>query len=253
MNIDLNADMGESFGNYILGQDGELLEYVSSANLACGFHAGDPVVMARTVKLAAAKGVSIGAHPSYPDLQGFGRRSMNMTPEEIEATILYQLGALDGFARVAGTRLNHVKAHGALYNDAVLDEKIAKAYVQAVARFNPSLWLVASASSPLVFDTARQAGLKVLREAFADRAYNADGTLVSRQIKGSMLAEPAQVAAQVVRMVKEHQVIALDGTPVALEADTICIHGDGPHALDFARAVRQALQAENINICAPSN
>lgn len=249
--VDINCDMGESFGNYVLGSDAELLDYVSSANIACGFHAGDPLVMARTVKLAVEKGVAIGAHPSYPDLQGFGRRKLDMTPDEIEAAILYQIGALDGFARAANTRLSHVKAHGALYNVAAAEPAIARAYARAVARYNPDLALVCLATSPAMIEEGQKAGLRVWREAFADRAYNADGSLVSRRIAGSLITDPAQSAAQVVQLVKQGQVLAADGTTLQLQADTICIHGDGPTAPAIARALRERLAQEEIEIAAP--
>ncbi len=250
--IDINCDMGESFGHYTLGNDAELLDYVSSANIACGFHAGDPQVMARTVALAVEKGVAVGAHPSYPDLQGFGRRKLDMTPDEIEAAIIYQIGALEGFARAAGTRLSHVKAHGALYNVAAAEPVVAKAYVQAVARYNSALPLVCLATSPMIIEEARRAGLNVIREAFADRAYNADGSLVSRKLPGSLITDPTQSADQVVRLVKQGQIIAIDGTTLQLEADTVCVHGDGPTAPAIVRALRERLSREEVKVCAPS-
>lgn len=249
--VDINCDMGESFGHYTLGNDAELLDYVSSANIACGFHAGDPVVMARTVKLALEKKVAIGAHPSYPDLQGFGRRRLDMTPDEVEAAILYQIGALDGFARAAGAKLTHVKSHGAMYNTAAFEPALARAYAQAVARYNPDLALVCLATSPAMIEEGQKAGLRVLREAFADRAYNSDGSLVSRRIAGSLITDPAQSAAQVVRLVKQGQVVAADGTILQLQADTICVHGDGPTAPAIVRALRERLAQEDIEIAAP--
>ena len=251
LTIDLNADMGESFGNYKLGEDAALLEYVSSANIACGFHAGDPVVMARTVRLALAQGVAVGAHPSYPDLQGFGRRKLDMTDDELSACLLYQIGALTAFARSAGMRLSHVKAHGALYNVAAAERSVARVYAQTVARYDPTLTLFCLATSPLMIEEGQRAGLQVVREAFADRAYNPDGSLVSRKLAGSMLEDPTQAAAQVVQLVKEGRVMAHDGTLLTLQADTVCIHGDGPHALEIARTVRQALAQEGITLCSP--
>ncbi len=249
--IDLNCDMGESFGNYNMGSDAELLDYVTSANVACGFHAGDPMVMARTVGLAAQKGVAVGAHPAYPDLQGFGRRRLDMTADEIEAVILYQIGALDGFAKAAGVRLTHVKAHGALYNVAAAEPAVAKAYARAVARYNPDLSLVCLATSPMMIEEGRKAGLVVLREAFADRAYNADGSLVNRRITGSMISDPEKSAEQVLRLVKQGQIVALDGTILELEADTVCVHGDGPTAPQIVRALRQHLAQAGVEVVAP--
>ncbi|HEX2914328.1 MAG TPA: 5-oxoprolinase subunit PxpA [Chloroflexia bacterium] len=249
--IDLNADMGESFGNYVLGQDEALLDVVTSANIACGFHAGDPTVMAQTVSLAARKGVAIGAHPSYPDLQGFGRRKMDMTPAEIEACLLYQIGALNAFAQAAGTRLTHVKAHGMLYNVAAAEKAVAQAYARAVARYNPDLALVCLATSPMMIEEGERAGLRVVREAFADRAYNPDGSLVSRRLPGSMLEKPEDAARQVLAIAREGRIRAHDGSILELQADTICIHGDGPHALEIAQQVRAYLEENEVKVAAP--
>jgi 5-oxoprolinase (ATP-hydrolysing) subunit A len=249
--IDLNCDMGESFGNYELGNDAALLDYVTSANIACGFHAGDPVVMQKTVKLAAEKGVAIGAHPSYPDLQGFGRRKMDLSLAEIEALVLYQIGALAGFARATGAKLTHVKAHGMLYNVAAVEKPVAAAIAKAIARYDSNLIMVVLATSPLMIEAGQQAGLRVAREAFADRAYNADGTLVSRKLAGSMITDPLQSAAQVVRLVKEGEIVAQDGTVLHLEADTVCVHGDGSHALEIAQTLCQHLTEAGIELCPP--
>ena len=249
--IDINCDMGESFGNYVLGNDAELLNHISSANIACGFHAGDPLVMAKTVQLAVEKGVAIGAHPSYPDLQGFGRRKMDMTPEEIEALIIYQIGALDGFVKAAGAKLTHVKAHGMLYNVAAVEPPIARAYARAVARYNPELAFVCLATGPMMIEEGRKAGLRVVREAFADRAYNPDGSLVSRRLPGSLITDPAKSAEQVVGLVKHGEIEAVDGTILKLKADTVCVHGDGPTAPAIARALKERLQQEGIQIAVP--
>jgi 5-oxoprolinase (ATP-hydrolysing) subunit A len=251
LQIDLNCDMGESFGNYVLGQDAEILNYVSSANIACGFHAGDPLVMAKTVQLALEKGVAVGAHPAYPDLQGFGRRKMDLTPAEIEALIIYQIGALDGFVRASGGHLSHVKAHGALYNVAAQEPAVARAYARAVARYNPQLSFVCLATAPMIIEEGQKAGLRVVREAFADRAYNADGSLVSRRLAGSLLTDPQQAADQVVRLVRQGEVAAIDGTVLKLQADTVCLHGDGPTAPAIARVLKERLQQEGIQISAP--
>ncbi len=252
LQIDLNCDMGESFGNYVLGQDAEILNYVSSANIACGFHAGDPLVMAKTVQLALEKGVAVGAHPAYPDLQGFGRRRMDLTPAEIEALIIYQIGALDGFVRASGGHLSHVKAHGALYNVAAQEPDVARAYARAVARYNPGLSFVCLATAPMIIEEGRKAGLRVVREAFADRAYNTDGSLVNRRLAGSLLTDPEQAAEQVVRLVRQGEIAAIDGTVLKLQADTVCLHGDGPTAPAIARALKERLGQEGIQIAAPS-
>ena len=249
--IDINCDMGESFGNYVMGQDAEILNHVSSANIACGFHAGDPLVMAKTVRLAVEKGVAIGAHPSYPDLQGFGRRKMDMTPDEIEAMVIYQIGALDGFARANGTHLTHVKAHGALYNVAAQDPAVAKAYARAVARYNPELAFVCLATAPMIIEEGHKAGLRVVREAFADRAYNPDGSLVNRRLPGSLISDPEKSVEQVIRLVKQGEIVAHDGTILKLEADTVCVHGDGPTAPAIARALKARLEEAGITVAVP--
>jgi 5-oxoprolinase (ATP-hydrolysing) subunit A len=252
MQIDINCDMGESFGNYQLGNDAALLDYVTSANIACGFHAGDPSVMQKTVKLAIEKGVAIGAHPSYPDLQGFGRRKMDLSPAEIEALVLYQIGALAAFARANGTKLTHVKAHGMLYNVAAEETEVATAIAKAILRYDENLIMVVLATSPLMIEAAQKVGLRVAREAFADRAYNPDGTLMSRKLPGSLIADPAKAAAQVVRLVKDGEIVAHDGAVLKLEADTVCVHGDGSHALEIARSLRERLRAEDIVLRPPS-
>ena len=245
--IDLNSDMGESFGHYALGNDEALLDVVSSANVACGFHAGDPRVMRRTVEVARAKGVGIGAHPGYLDLAGFGRREMTATPDEVLTDVLYQLGALAAFCRAAGAGLQHVKPHGALYNQIARDERLALAAAEAVARFDPALIFVGLPGSAHE-RAAAQVGLPFAREAFADRAYNPDGTLASRQLPGSVITDPAEVAARAVRMAVEGRVTALDGSELALAPDTLCIHGDTPGAPDLARRVRAALEEHGVAV-----
>lgn len=247
--IDINCDMGEGFGNYKLGEDELLLDYVTSANIACGFHAGDPTVMARTVKMAAQKGVAVGAHPSYPDLQGFGRRKMDMTPDEIEALVLYQVGALAGFAHAYGANLTHVKAHGMLYNTAALEAPLARAIAKGIASYSRDLIMVCLASSALMIEEGEKAGLLIAREAFADRGYNADGTLVSRRQPNSVFSDPRQAVEQVLGMVKQGQITAADGSTVKLTVDTVCIHGDGPAALPIARALREELLKEGVELC----
>lgn len=248
MRIDLNCDMGESFGAWKMGNDAALLDYVTSANVACGFHAGDPTTMATTVKLAAEKGVAVGAHPSYPDLQGFGRRRLDMTPAEVEALVLYQVGALAAFARAKGVELTHVKAHGALYNVAAVEPEMARAIARGVAAFSRDLVLVSLATAPLMLEEGERVGLRVAREAFVDRAYNPDGTLVSRRRAGSMITAPQQATQQALRLVAG-EVVASDGSILKLAADTLCVHGDGPTALEIARAVRTGLEQAGIEVC----
>jgi UPF0271 protein len=249
MEIDLNCDMGESFGRYTLGTDETLMPHITSANIACGFHASDPLVMDRTVRLARENGVAIGAHPGFPDLQGFGRRDMQLSPEEAEATILYQIGALAGFARAAGADLVHVKPHGALYNQAARDRALAEAIVRAVARFSRELIVVGLANSEIV-EAALEAGQPVAREAFADRAYEADGSLRSRRLPGAVLHDPAQAAEQAVRIARDGLVVAWGGQEVPVEAETLCVHGDTPTALTIVQAIRQALGQAGVDVAA---
>ena len=248
MRIDLNCDMGESFGAYVLGADAEIMPFITSANVAAGFHAGDPQVMDRTVALAVKLGVAVGAHPGFPDLVGFGRRTMSCTPDEVEAMVLYQVAAVAGFAQAHGAALRHVKPHGALYNMAAQDPSLALAIARGLARFDRGLTLVGLSGSHAMRQAAQAAGLRFAAEAFADRAYNPDGTLVSRRLPGSVLTDPAQAAAQAVRMVKEQIVLAHDGTQVALAAETICLHGDNPSAAANAKTIRAALEAAGIEI-----
>ncbi|BAJ64346.1 LamB/YcsF family protein [Anaerolinea thermophila] len=239
--MDLNCDLGESFGNYRLGNDEALLSIVTSANIACGLHAGDPLVMGRTVRWAVSKGVAIGAHPGYPDLQGFGRREMNMSAEEVEAFVLYQIGALAGFVRAEGGELVHVKPHGALYNQAAKDRALARAIVQAVKRFSPHLIVVGLAGSVLV-EEAREAGLPAAAEGFPDRAYNPDGTLKSRREPGAVLQTVEAVCQQAIRLATQGAGEGTQRVPV----DTLCIHGDGAHAVEFATAVRESLLTAGV-------
>jgi UPF0271 protein len=245
--VDLNSDMGESFGPYTLGQDEALLDWVSSANVACGFHAGDPRTIGETVALAQERGVAIGAHPSFPDLVGFGRRDMVMTPDEVSTDLLYQLGALDAFCRTAGIPLRHVKPHGALYNRIAVDATLARAFAQTVAIYRRELIIVGLPNSAIE-RAAAMAGVPYAREVFADRAYNTDGTLVSRRIAGAMITDPTQVARRAVRMVLRGKVTTLTGDEIDLQPDTICIHGDSPGAVDLARTVRGALEANGVTI-----
>jgi UPF0271 protein len=248
--LDLNADLGESFGPWRMGQDEALLELVTSANIACGFHAADPDVMADTVRLAVARGIAIGAHPSLPDRQGFGRRAMALSPAEIHNLVLYQIGALAGFARATGACLSHVKPHGALYHQAAADPEPASAIAHAVRAFDPALMLVGLAGSCLI-DAGLAAGLRVAREGFADRRYEADGTLTPRHHPDALIRDPAESVAQVLRMVERGEVIARDGTAIPVSVDTICLHGDTPEAVSFARRLRRELTARGIVLAAP--
>lgn len=248
--IDINSDLGESFGAWRMGDDAALLAVVSSANIACGFHAGDPDIMRRTVALAVEHGVAIGAHVSLPDLQGFGRREIPVTPSEAYAITLYQIGALHGFAQAAGTRLHHVKPHGALYNMAARDRRLADGIAQAMRDFDPMLCLFGLANSALV-DAGREAGLPVAAEAFADRRYRSDGSLQPRREADAVITESDEAIAQAMAMVREGRVRAVDGDIVELQADTLCVHGDGAHAVAFARQLRASLEAADIGIRAP--
>jgi UPF0271 protein len=246
--IDLNADLGEAFGAYSLGADEEVLAHVTSANVACGFHAGDPSVIDRTVSRAVRAGVVVGAHPSHHDLRGFGRREIAADPAEVEADVVYQIGAVAAFARAHGTRLVHVKPHGALYNQAARDETLARAIARAVARVDHDLVLVGLAGSSAMRQAAEAEGLRFAPEAFADRAYDATGRLVPRSRPDALITEPGLAAVQALRIVRDHVVTAIDGTEVALRADTLCLHGDTPHALAIARAVRRALEGAGVSV-----
>lgn len=245
--IDLNADLGESFGRYTLGMDEKIMEVISSANIACGFHAGDPMVMERSVCLAAEAGIAIGAHPGFPDLMGFGRRNMAVSPEEARAYILYQLGALDAFLRPMGIRMRHVKPHGALYNMAAADEQLARAICGAVKDFDPELRLVGLSGS-LLIRAAEKTGLRAISEVFADRAYEADGSLVSRRKPGAIISDEREALRRVIRMVKEGKVKAINGEEIAIRAESVCVHGDGEKALLFAKSIREALTANDIQV-----
>jgi UPF0271 protein len=252
MKIDLNCEMGESFGRYTIGNDEAMMPYITSANIACGLHAGDPLVTERTVRLAQEHGVGIGAHPGFPDLQGFGRRVMQLAPEEAEAFVLYQVGALAAFAKAAGAELVHVKPHGALYNLAARDRPLAEAIARAVVRFSRQLILVGLANSLLV-EAGLEAGLPVAREAFADRAYEADGSLRSRRRPGAVLEDPAQAAEQVVRIARDGLVVAYTGEEVPVQAETICLHGDTSTAVEIAKTIRGELEAAGIEVVPMGN
>jgi len=245
--VDVNSDLGESFGLYTIGNDEQVLKYVTSANIACGMHAGDPLVMDKTVRIAASNGVGIGAHPGFPDLQGFGRRNMALTPEEVKAFVIYQVGALQAFAQSIGQELQHVKAHGALYNMASKDKKIALALAQGVKAVSSDLIFMALANSAMV-EAGQEIGLKVAQEIFADRAYNPDGTLVARGTPGAMIHDKDVAIPRVVRMVTEGKVTAITGEDIDIKADSICVHGDNPEALRFIEEIREALVKANVEI-----
>lgn len=248
--IDLNCDMGESYGAWTMGDDRTLMPLVSSANIACGFHAGDPSTLRATVALAVAHGVAVGAHASLPDLQGFGRRAMQITAQECYDLVLYQAGAVAAFARAAGARLHHVKAHGALYNMAAQDEALADALARAVKDLGGGAMLYALASSAMI-DAAARHGVRAAAEVFADRAYRSDGTLVPRSDPEALIADESAAVAQALRMVEQGEVRTSGGTMIALAADTLCLHGDQANAARFAHGLREAFAARGIEVRAP--
>lgn len=245
--VDLNADLGESFGAWKLGDDEAMLGLVTSANVACGFHAGDPALLLRTCRGAAERGVRVGAQVSYRDLAGFGRRFIDVTPEDLTADVIYQIGALQAIARAAGTTVTYVKPHGALYNTIVGHREQAAAVATAVAAVDAGLPVLGLSGSAF-FEEARQRGLRTVAEAFADRAYRADGTLVSRREPGAVLHDPVAIAERVVGMVMAGQVTAVDGTEVTVTAESVCVHGDSPGAVEIATAVRDRLTAGGIEL-----
>ena len=245
--IDLNSDLGESLGAWKMGDDAAMLDIVTSANVACGFHAGDAAGILATLRAAAARGVAVGAHVGYRDLAGFGRRNMDVASADLVADVIYQIGALQGLARAAGTTVRYVKPHGALYNTIAHDERQARDVITAIRAADPSLVLVALTGSALV-GWARAEGLTVVAEAFADRAYTAQGTLVSRREPGAVLHDAQAVARRMVRLVREGVVEAIDGRVTRVEADSICVHGDSPGAIQMARAVREALTRDGVTL-----
>ena len=245
--IDLNCDMGESFGRWDVGVDAAVMPWVSSANVACGFHAGDPAVLRRTVDLARRHGVAVGAHPGYPDLQGFGRRALDLSPAEVEDAVLYQIGAVYAFARAAEVELAHVKPHGALYNRAARDPTIAAAIARGVARFDRGLILVALAGSQMVA-AGRERGLAVAQEAFADRTYEDDGSLRPRGLAGATLHDPAEILQQAIGVARDRMVVTGSGQRMPVAADTLCLHGDTPAAATLARTLREGLSAAGVEV-----
>ncbi len=247
LTIDINSDLGESFGAWKMGDDSAMLDVVSSANVACGFHAGDPAGILKTVKAAAERGVAIGAHVGYRDLAGFGRRNMDPSSEELIGDVIYQIGALQGLAKAAGTRVTYVKPHGALYNTIAIDARQAADVIAAIRAIDPSLVLMALAGSQLV-EQARSAGLTVVAEAFADRAYTPEGNLVSRREKGSVLHDPELVAQRMLRMVRDGVIEAIDGTVTKIDAQSICVHGDSPGAVAIAQRLRALLEQSGLAV-----
>lgn len=245
--VDLNCDMGESFGAYKMGNDAEILDFVSSANIACGFHAGDPATMRKTVKMALDKNVGIGAHPGLQDLIGFGRRNINISPQEAYDLTVYQIGALSGFVQAEGGRLQHVKAHGALYNMAAKNAALSEAIAEAVYKLNPELILFGLSGSELI-KAGNKIGLRTANEVFSDRTYQLDGTLTPRTEPNALITETETALQQVIRMVKENKVQALQNQDVSIKAETICIHGDGANALDFASTLASSLREKGISI-----
>ncbi len=246
--IDLNSDVGESFGRWTLGDDTALLRSLTSANVACGFHAGDFSTMDATVALCLEANVAVGAHPGYPDLQGFGRRAIAISPREIEQIVLYQIGALEAFCRANGVRLTHVKAHGSLYNTAAVDIAAARGLARGVARYDASLPLVGMAGSRAYEIAAREAGLRLVTEAYADRRYMPDGTLQPRSFAGSLITDPAEAAAQALSIAHDGTVTTVDGRTIPVAAETICVHGDTPGASAIAAAIRTALTGQGISV-----
>lgn len=245
--VDLNSDLGESFGAYTIGMDSAVIPYITSANVACGYHAGDPLVMQKTVAACKKNGVHIGAHPGYPDLMGFGRRNIAATPAEVKAYIQYQVGALSAFCTAAGLPLCHVKPHGAMYNMAAKDEALARAVCEGILEVNPKLTLLALSGSAMV-RAAHALGLPVKNEVFADRGYQADGTLVPRSRPGAMITDEDEAIARVIRMAREGVVRSVDGVDVPLTADSVCVHGDGEKALAFVQRIRAALTDAGIEV-----
>lgn len=250
--VDLNSDIGESFGNYSLGMDEEVLKFITSANIACGWHAGDAMVMDKTVAIAKKLNRAIGVHPGFPDLMGFGRRDMKTSYEETKNYVKYQIGALWAFAKSHGLELQHVKTHGALYNMAAKDKKMATAIAEAVYEVDKNLLLVGLANSEMIL-AGKEVGLKVANEVFADRAYNPDGTLVSRGIEGAVIHNKDVAINRVIKMVKDKKVTTITGEEIDIQADTICVHGDNPQAVLFVQEIRKALENESIELVPMKN
>ena len=245
--IDLNCDLGESFGNYKIGMDEEVIPLISSANVACGYHASDPIVMQKTIAMTKKFGTAVGAHPGFPDLMGFGRRNLSVSPAEAKAYTLYQLGALDAFCRTQGVKMQHVKPHGALYNMAAKDYELARGICEAIYEFDKELIVLALSGGELV-RAGQDIGLRTALEFFADRAYEEDGTLVNRRKEGAVITDENEALARVVRMIKENKLTAITGKDISIKADSVCVHGDGVKALEFVKKIREKLTDEQIAI-----
>ncbi len=250
MKIDINCDMGESYGAWKMGDDAAVMPYITSANIACGFHGGDPATIRTTVKLAVEHGVAVGAHPSLPDLQGFGRRAMNISPQDMYDLVVYQAGAVEAFARAAGVRLHHVKCHGALYNMAANDEALSDAMARAVKDLGSGVLLYALSNSGMM-RTAQKQGVRVAGEVFADRGYADDGTLAPRGRPGAMIEDANLAAARALEMVEKRYVTSLSGKPIPVSPDTLCVHGDQPGAVSFAKAIRKLFSERGVAVAAP--
>jgi len=245
--VDLNSDLGESFGRYTIGNDEKIIPLITSANVACGYHASDPVVMTQTIQRAKEAGIGIGAHPGLPDLMGFGRRSMAISNEEAKAYTLYQISALGGMCKAAGVKLQHVKPHGALYNMAAKDYDLSKAICEAIYEYDKDLIVMGLSGSEMI-KAAHDCGLKAASEVFADRAYEEDGTLVNRRKEGAVIKDENEAIARVIRMVKEQKVTTITGKDISIQADSVCVHGDGEKALLFVEKIRKAMAEEGITI-----
>ena len=245
--VDLNCDLGESFGAYTIGLDARVIPHISSANVACGYHAGDPAVMRKTVAMAARAGVAVGAHPGFPDLVGFGRRNMTVSPDEAYEYMLYQLGALSAFAKAAGVRLQHVKPHGALYNMAGKDASLAAAIARAIYDFDPSFILLGLSGSAMLTE-GEKLGLRCAKEVFADRGYNEDGSLVNRKLPGAMITDEDLAIERVLRMLEHGEVEAVTGKVIPIEADSVCVHGDNERAVEFVTKIRAAIESHGMQV-----
>ena len=245
--VDLNCDLGESFGNYTIGMDEAVIPHISSANIGCGWHGGDPLVMRKTLALAKEAGIAVGAHPGFPDLMGFGRRNMTVTPDEAYSYTLYQLGAFYGFAKAAGMEVQHVKPHGALYNMAGKDLAMSVAICKAIKDFDPNIILMALSGSKML-EAAEEVGIPAAYEVFADRAYNEDGSLVARSLPGAVIHDTEECIRRVVQMVKEGTVTAITGKVIPIRCDSICVHGDNASAVEFVKAIRSRLTEDDVEI-----
>lgn len=249
--IDLNCDLGESYGVYNLGMDEAVMPFITSANIACGWHAGDPVVMDKTVRLATQYAINCGAHPGYPDLLGFGRRGMSVSNEDLIHYLVYQIGALQAFCQVNNTKLHHVKPHGSLYLTALENEETARAVAESIALVDPELIYVALAGKKgeLMKVIGREYGLNIAFEAFPDRAYTAEGTLAPRSMPGAVITEPEMVINRALKMARDNCIVAITGELIELDADTLCVHGDNPHAVEMVKEIRNTLEENNISVC----